>query len=217
MKTNTKKLTAASLLCAFAYIVMLISKIIPEVAGFLQLDLKDVVIVSGGFILGPASALIISFVVSLLELLTVSNTGIIGMIMNVVSTAAFCCTAAIIYKYFRTVKGAVASLIFGTIALTVVMLLWNYYITPLYMKVPRDVVVSMLIPVFLPFNLIKGLINSSLTLVLYKPLVKSLSKARLINSYTASKGSTAISPLPIIGIVVLVVCIPFLLNLMGII
>ena len=62
MKTNTKKLTAASLLCAFAYIVMLISKVIPEVAGFLQLDLKDVVIVSGGFILGPASALIISFV-----------------------------------------------------------------------------------------------------------------------------------------------------------
>ena len=217
MKTNTKKLTAASLLCAFAYIVMLISKVIPEVAGFLQLDLKDVVIVSGGFILGPASALIISFVVSLLELLTVSNTGIIGMIMNLVSTAAFCCTAAIIYKHFRTVKGAVASLVFGTIALTAVMLLWNYYITPLYMKVPRDVVISMLIPVFLPFNLIKGLINSSLTLLLYKPLVKSLSKAHLINSYTASKGSTTISPLPVIGIVVLIICIPFLLNLMGVI
>lgn len=214
MKTNTKNLTSASVLCAFAYIVMLISKVIPEVAGFLQLDLKDVIIVSGGFILGPVYALVISFVVSLIELITVSNTGIIGMIMNLVSTAAFCCVASLIYKYFRTFKGAVASLAFGTLALTAVMLLWNYYITPLYMKVERDVVASMLIPVFLPFNLIKGLINSALTLILYSPLVKSLSKAGLIKSYTASKKGGIISPAFIIGIVILAICIPFLLNLM---
>lgn len=216
MKTNTKNLTSASVLCAFAYIVMLISKLIPEVAGFLQLDFKDVIIVSGGFILGPVYALVISFVVSLIELVTVSNTGIIGMIMNLVSTAAFCCVASLVYKYLRTFKGAVASLALGTLALTVVMLLWNYYITPLYMKVERDVVASMLIPVFLPFNLIKGLINSALTLILYSPLVKSLSKAGLIKSYTASKKGGIISPAFIIGIVILAICIPFLLNLMGI-
>ena len=52
MKTNTKRITTSGLLCALAYIAMLVSKFIPEVAGFLQFDLKDVIIVIGGFILG---------------------------------------------------------------------------------------------------------------------------------------------------------------------
>lgn len=217
MQTNTRKLTSAGLLCAFAYIVMLISKVIPEVAGFLQLDLKDIIIVTGGFILGPFYALIITVVVSLLEMFTVSNTGIIGMLMNIVSTASFCCTAAVIYKYFRTFKGAVTSLAAGALVLTVVMLLWNYYITPLYMKVPREVVYSMLLPVFLPFNLVKGFINGGLTLVLYRPLVGALSKIGLIKSYTASRGGSIFSPAVAIGISVLIICIPVLLHLMGII
>jgi len=171
MKTNTKKLTTSGLLCAMAYIVMLVSKLIPDVAGFLQMDFKDVIIVTGGFVLGPVYAFIISVVVSVLEMLTVSNTGPIGLIMNIVSTASFCCTAAFVYKVKRTYKGAVLSLLTGTVVLTAVMILWNYYITPLYMKVPVDVVASMLVPVFLPFNAVKGLINSGLVLMLYRPLV----------------------------------------------
>ena len=217
MQANTKKLTAAGLLCAFAYIVMLMSKLIPEVAGFLQLDLKDVIIVVGGFVLGPVYALIISVVVSIIEMLTVSNTGPIGMLMNIISTAAFCCTASFIYSRKRSFKVAVASLAMGAIVLTLVMLLWNYYITPLYMKVPREMVASMLLPVFLPFNLVKGFINGALTLILYRPLVKSLSKAGLIKSYTASSNGNLLSPAVVIGGLVLVICIPALLFLMGII
>lgn len=216
MQTNTKKLTTSGLLCAMAYIAMLLSKLIPDVAGFLQMDFKDVIIVTGGFVLGPVYALIISTVVALLEMLTVSNTGPIGLIMNIASTAAFCCTAAFVYKVKRTFRGAFLSLLTGTVVLTVVMLLWNYYITPLYMKVPVDVVASMLVPVFLPFNLVKGLINSGLVLMLYRPLVKALSRAGLIQSRTASGEGRKYSHALIIGAVIVVVCIPFLLNLMGI-
>ena len=75
MQRSTKELTTSGLLCALAYILMLVSKLIPEVAGFLQFDLKDIIIVMGGFILGPAYALIISVVVALIEMITVSNTG----------------------------------------------------------------------------------------------------------------------------------------------
>lgn len=217
MQTNTRKLTASGLICAMAYIVMVLSKSIPEVAGFLQFDAKDVIIVTGGFILGPIYALVISIAVSLLELMTVSNTGIIGMIMNIISTASFCWTASLIYSRSRNFKTAVASLIIGTTVLTAVMLLWNYYITPIYMKVPREMVVSMLPTVFLPFNLVKGLINSGLTLLLYRPLSKALHKTGLIKSYTARQKGRILSPSSIIGLGILIICIPILLRLMGLI
>lgn len=217
MKINTKRMTTTGILCAFAYIAMLISKPIPEVAGFLQFDVKDVIIVTGGFILGPLNAFVISLIVSTLELFSVSDTGIIGLIMNVISTSAFCCTASFVYKYLRTFKGAILSLVLGTVTMAGVMILWNYFITPVYMKVPREVVVSMLLPVFLPFNLLKGLINSGLTMVLYRPLVLALSGSGLIKSQTAQKSGRAMSPSLIIGAVVLAVGIPLFLKLLGLI
>ncbi len=214
MKTDTKKITTSGLLCAAAYIVMLLSKLIPEVSGFLQLDLKDVIIVTGGFVLGPVYSILISVVVSLTEMLTVSDTGVIGMLMNVISTIAFCCTASLIYQKFRSFRGAIAGLILGTLMLTVVMLLWNCYITPIYMKVPRNVVVAMLPTVFLPFNLVKGFINSGLTMILYRPLTKTLWRAGLVKSNSAQKSSRAFLPSVILGVIVLASCIPVLLYLL---
>lgn len=85
------------------------------------------------------------------------------------------------------------------------------------MKVPREVVAAMLPTVFLPFNLVKGLINSGLSLLLYRPLSKALAKTGLIKSYTASKKGKLISPAVILGTVILVICIPILLRLMEVI
>ena len=91
------------------------------------------------------------------------------------------CAAAFVYKKFHTRKGAVIGLALGTVCLTVVMLLWNYLITPIYMGMDREeIVVPMLIPVFLPFNLVKGGLNMALTLLIYKPVVTALRKARLV-------------------------------------
>ena len=56
---TTKKLTSAAMLCAISYILMLLSKLVPQVAGFLQFDAKDVTITIGGFLLGPFYAIIL--------------------------------------------------------------------------------------------------------------------------------------------------------------
>ena len=217
MQTKTKNIALSGLLCALSYIVMLVSKIIPEVSGFLQLDLKDVIIVSGGFILGPFYALIISVVVSLMEFITIGSTGIIGMIMNVVSTAAFCCVASDVYRKWHSLNGAIWGLIIATISLTAVMLLWNYYITPLYMKVPRDAIKAMLLPVFLPFNLLKGLINSALTLILYRPLKTALSKTGFLRKKDNAQKKKLMPIAFIVGICILAVCIPYFMHLLGLI
>ena len=178
--TNVRTITSLAMLAAIAYVVMLLSKMLPQVSGFLQMDLKDTVICIGAFLFGPLSAAVISIVVAVVEMFTVSDTGPIGCIMNVLATCAFCCTAAFVYKKFHTRKGAVIGLALGTVCLTVVMLLWNYLITPLYMHTARADVAAMLVPVFLPFNLVKGGLNMALILLLYKPVVTALRKARLV-------------------------------------
>jgi len=190
-KINTKTIVTVGMLCAIAFAAKLLSNIIPiAVAGFLEFDLKDVIIVIAGFVCGPMAAVAISVIVSLIEMISISSTGPIGMIMNILSTCSFACVASVLYKNNRSMKGAILSLVCGILCMTAVMVLWNYLITPLYMGVSREVVVSMLLPVFLPFNLVKGGINASLTLLLYKPIVTALYRARLVDaSPTSGKGS----------------------------
>ncbi len=181
MQNKTKTLTTLAALCALSYLVMMVGRIplVPAV-GFLKYDPKDVVITIGGFLFGPMAAFFISLVVSVVEMLTVSDTGPIGLLMNVLSTCAFACTAAAIYKKNRTQKGAVLGLLAGVVLMTLVMLLWNYFITPLYLNYPREAVAAMLLPGFLPFNLIKSTLNAAITMLLYKPLVNGLRRANLL-------------------------------------
>ena len=113
--TNVRTITSLAMLAAIAYVVMLLSKMLPQVSGFLQMDLKDTVICIGAFLFGPLSAAVISIVVAVVEMFTVSDTGPIGCIMNVLATCAFCCTAAFVYKKFHTRKGAVIGLALGTV------------------------------------------------------------------------------------------------------
>ena len=179
-KLDVKKLATLAMITCLAYVVMLVSKLMPSVNDFLDFDFKDVVICIGGFVYGPAAAAAVSLVVAFIEMITISTTGPWGFLMNFLATASFCCTACFIYKKHHTMKGAVIGLILGVIALVCVMLLWNYLVTPIYQKVPREAIVDMLLPVFLPFNAVKGGMNLAATLLLYKPVVTALRRAKLI-------------------------------------
>jgi len=64
--------------------------------------------------------------------------------------------------------------------MVLVMLFWNYLITPLYMGIPRAAVAELLLPAFLPFNLLKGGINAGVTLVLYQPVARALARSKLL-------------------------------------
>ncbi len=190
MKHNQiKKLTVLAMLAALAYVLLVVARI--PVIMFLKYEPKDVLITFGGFLYGPVASLAVSAVVSLIEMITISDTGWIGFVMNVLSTAAFACTAALVYQRKHTLGGAVIGLILGSILMTVVMLLWNYLLTPLYMNTPRADVAAMLVPVFLPFNLLKASLNSALTILLYRPLVQGLRRANLFpQSISQTKTST---------------------------
>ncbi len=205
---KTKKMITMAMFCAAAFIMVSLIRIplVPTVP-FLHYEPKDVIIVIAGFIYGPLSAFCISGVVSLIELFTISQTGIIGFLMNIISTCSFACTAALVYKRIRTMKGAILGLSFGVVLMVALMLLWNYLITPLYMNIPRGEIVKLLIPAFLPFNLIKGILNMSFALLLYKPIITALRKTNSIELGESHNKSYAGLILAIALIVITVIAV----------
>ena len=177
-KERVLQIVTMGMLAAVAYVVMVLIRI--PVVSFLKYEPKDVIITIGGFMFGPLAAFLISFVVSLLEMVTVSDTGWIGALMNLISTCAFACTAAFVYKKVHNLKGAIIGLVAGAVVMIGVMMLWNYFLTPIYMGVDRAAVAAMLPTVFLPFNALKGGLNAVITMLLYKPVVTVLRKAHLV-------------------------------------
>ncbi len=190
MNSKTKQLVTAGMICAMAFVLVSLINI-PIIPGveFLKYEPKDIIITIGGFVLGPWAVLMSSVVVSFIELFTISNTGIIGFIMNILSTCGFSLPAAIIYKKKHSLSGAIIGLAVGTVAMTALMILWNYLITPLYMDIPREQIVPMLTTIFTPFNLLKGIINSAAILLLYKPLITALRKAKLVEKKESTEKS----------------------------
>lgn len=212
MNSKTKKLTSTAMLCAIAYVAVTIGRI--PIVLFLKYDPKDVIITLGGLIWGPLTACLISVIVSFIEMITVSETGIIGCIMNIISSCTFACTAAFVYKRKHTLYGALLGLVLGSVSMVVVMLLWNYLITPLYMGYPRKAVVKLLLPAFLPFNLVKAGLNAGLTFFLYKPVATALRKTGFIESPSKQNGKKSIG-LSLVFALVITTCILLILSMNG--
>ena len=210
MKQKTRQLTTIGMLCALAFVVSFFK--IPVIL-WLKYEPKDVIIAIGGFVLGPVSATIISVLAALIEF-PFSETGPIGAIMNAIASCAFVCPAAILYKRRHSLRYAAMGLISGAIVATGVMLLWNYFLTPLYMGYPREAVAELLIPAFLPFNLLKTGLNSAFVLLLYKPLVGALRRTGLVESKNLSKGNSKIG-IYLLGAGLLATCILLLLVFQG--
>ena len=207
---NLRKMILIALFAAIAYMIVALVRI--PVVLFLSYEPKDVIITIGGFLLGPVAAFVASLIVSLVEMVTISQTGPIGCLMNLISTCSFACTAALIYKKKHSINGAVMGLLIGSVAMIGAMLLWNWLITPLYMGTPRSAVEAMLLPVFLPFNALKAGLNTALILGLYKPLTTALRKTRLLPA--AQNSSSGTKPgIYLVAAFLLATCILFLLVL----
>ena len=181
MKLSIKKIVTLAMLAAMAYVVMCFIKI-PFIPGFdfLKYEPKDVLFVLAGFLVGPIESLIIIIVVCFIEMVTVSNSGPVGLWMNLISSICFVLPAALIYRKKKSIPAAVIGLAIGVVCMTASMILWNYLVTPGYMNIDQAVVVSLLPTVFLPFNLIKASINMAVALIIYKPISIALRKSGLL-------------------------------------
>ena len=186
-------MTAVAMFCALAYVVMLFIKIPVQ---FLTLDIKDSLIILCSLLFGPVSGVMIAVIVPFLELITISGTGIYGFIMNVLSSVTFSLTVGLIYRYKKSMTGAIIGLVSAVFAVTAVMLLANLFVTPYYLGGTTAQVAAMIPRILLPFNLIKAILNAAIVLLLYKPLSNILKKIGFIqgtDSKTVAENSKAVS------------------------
>lgn len=167
----------AALFCALAYASTFIMHI--KVA-FLTFDIKDAVVTIAGLLFGPIYALVISVIVSLLEFISMGETGFWGLLMDFLSTATFSVTCAVIYKYKKNLWGAVAGLLAAIFAMTAIMILGNIFITPIYTNNPRETVIAFIPTLLLPFNFVKAVLNAAIVMVLYKPVSTAMKAARVL-------------------------------------
>ncbi|MBP1757968.1 MAG: transporter component [Firmicutes bacterium] len=178
MNSKTKKLAVMGILTALSVVLMLFVHfpLFPS-APFLEYDPADVPILIGAFAYGPLAGILMTVVVSVIQGFTVSvASSYYGVIMHVIATSTLVLVASGIYKFRHTRMGAVIGLVCGTLAMSVMMMVANHFITPIFMGAPVEVVDAMLVPVILPFNLLKAGINSVLTFIVYKAVSKYIIK-----------------------------------------
>lgn len=188
---HIKKLVLAALFSALAYVATILTAWI-RVSGFLTFDAKDTLITVAGLVLGPVYSILISLLVSLIEIITIPETGFWGFLMNFLSTAAFAGVCSLIYKYKKNLKGACIGLVSSVFATTAVMALLNLFVTPIYTGLPTETIAKMIPTLFLPFNFTKAVLNSALVLIIYKPVSRALKATKMMpDTSSASASDTA--------------------------
>ena len=192
-KQKTHHLAVAAMLTAVAAVLQFVEFSIPLVPAFIKLDISDLPALLGTFSLGPVYGVAIQLVKNLLHLPFGSSAGV-GELSNFILGAVFVFVAGIIYKHSKSRKSALVGSVAGAAAMALVSVVTNYFIVyPAYVvlySLPLDAIVGMyeeilggvshvptqnallncLLVFNVPFTLVKGLLDTALCFLIYKPL-----------------------------------------------
>lgn len=167
-KWETRQLVTMALLCAIGVLLSFIElPLLPGVT-WLKYDASAMPAMVCGFAYGPAAGLSVGIIGAIIHGIMLGDFS--GAVMNIIVVIGYILPAALIYKRAHTMKGAIAGLIVGSVCATLAAILGNLIITPAWLGVPMDAVIAMIIPILTPFNLLKALLNSVLTLIVYKSI-----------------------------------------------
>lgn len=156
-------------LAACSVVLMLLIRIPFPPAPFLEYDPADIPILIGTFLFGPGWGFLLTVVVSLIQGFTVSSgSGVIGIVMHIAATGCFALAAGSIYGRRKSRRSAYLALAVGVLLQTTAMAGMNLWLTPIFMGTPRETVLQMMLPVILPFNLLKAGANAAVTALVYK-------------------------------------------------
>ena len=175
-KWDTRQLVTMALMCAIGVLLSFVEfPLLPGVT-WLKYDASAMPAMVCGFAFGPAAGLAVGYVGAIIHGILMADFS--GAIMNILVVTGFILPAALVYRRSRTFKSgviglvlsAVAGLAVSVVAATVMAILGNLVITPMWLGVPLDAVVAMILPILTPFNLAKAGINAVLTLIVYKSI-----------------------------------------------
>lgn len=162
---SVRQMVTMGLLAAMGIVLVAFIEIpIFPAAPYLKYDPADLPILIGAMIYGPIPGLLLTVVVSFAQAFVVRGSdGLVGFLMHVTATGAMSIVVGIIYRRgSKSIVRLALALVAGVITMTAVMVGMNLLVTPIYTGVSVDKVKQMLLPIIIPFNLLKAGINSVL-------------------------------------------------------
>ena len=198
---SIRKIAIIGVFSAISFVLMLIEFPLPFAPSFYKFDFSDIPALIGGFAAGPMVGVMIEFIKVLLNILIQGTTsGFVGEIANFVVGAAFILPSTIIYRFKKTRKVALISCLAGTLCIAIVGSLLNaFFLLPAYaimfgsgidafvgMGAAINPAISNVTTFCLfavaPFNLVKGIADSTITFLVYKQLSPILKADQMISS-----------------------------------
>lgn len=192
---SVKMIAVVGLFSALSAIIMLIEVPMPFAPGFYKVDLSDVPALIGGFIMGPVAGVMIEFLKIILKLLMRSTTtAFVGELANFVVGCSFVIPSTIMYQFNKKKKTAILGCILGTLAMSIFGTVFNgLYLLPKFAELygmPMEALIGMgtkinpyiidvttfVIWAVFPLNIIKGILMSVTTMLIYKPISKEIHK-----------------------------------------
>lgn len=187
MKTDVRVLAQIGVLSCLAFILMMLEFPLWFAPGFYQLDFSELPVLIGAFAMGPLAGVTIELIkVTLYFFLHGSSTMGVGDLANFVIGCAFVIPAAVMYKHHKSRKNALIGMSIGTLAMVLVSSVVNAFVLlPLYVTafhIPMSTMIEMgstvnpsitglrtfILLAVVPFNVVKGIVISLLTMLLYK-------------------------------------------------
>ena len=178
-----------AMLAAISYVLGLLEFHVPLSPSFARMDLSDFPALIGSMVFGPVSGVVIELVKNSLKLIT-TQTGGVGELANFVIGSSFVLSAGLIYSIRKTYKNACVACIASSFIMGIAAAVMNYFVLlPLFEQfMPLDELIASFgefipfiktkldVVVFnaFPFNLLKGLVISVVTLLIYKKLTPLL-------------------------------------------
>ena len=184
-QNKTRTLVSAAMLSAVAYLLAFIEIQVPLSPTFAKMDISDLPALIAAFAFGPLSGVLVELIKNGLQLIS-TNTAGVGELANFLMGSALAFTAGLLYQKHKTKRTALFGCITGSVVMAFAAGILNYFVLlPLYENfMPLDQVIASFaafIPFIqtkldvvlwnaMPFNLLKGLEISLVTMLIYKPL-----------------------------------------------
>lgn len=185
---TTKNLVLMAMFSALAAVLMLLEFPLPFIApSFYEIDLSEIPILVGSFIMGPVAGVIMEAVKIMLKLLIKgTSTAYVGDFANFCVGCCLVVPASIIYKHKKSKKNAFIGMAVGTAFMAAAGVILNYFIMiPFYVKafgMPLDAIIgagakinslisnklTFVLICVAPFNVVKGVIDGLITALIYK-------------------------------------------------
>ncbi len=185
------KLTLTAILAAVSSVLMFFSVNVPFMPSFIKFDFSELPAMFASFLIGPFSGVVVVFIKNAVNLLTTTTAGV-GELSNFLLGVAFVLPTGLIYKKWRTRKGAVAGAFAGAVLMAVLSVPSNFFIVyPVYYNfMPLEAILGLynvinpfigteptnenllnaLLIFNMPYTFIKGMFIVGITFLIYKPL-----------------------------------------------